>query len=366
MKFTINRKQFIDGFSVGSSMAGKAKVLPVLDNAKVVIKGSSAIVTSNSTQNCITKKVCLLGSDEDIEFLVNPNDLLKALKSLRDNELTIDVSSTTLRIEHNRGRMELPILDAMEFPVMEKIESANVYTIDSERMYLWLNKARDFASTDELRPIMCGMLLYARDGQIGACATDTRILFADSYDAETTDNVECIIPSTSFGALQMMLNGTSEVQMMMNDKNISFKTSDARLICQLQIGRFPDFNRVIPTGNTISVRLGKDDILDAINRVGLFADKSHSLVKMDIQGMMCRLSGSDMTFGKSATDECMCEHDGDDIRIGVSAEFLVKCINNLSDGDVVMTFSEPSRPILFKDSANERMKMLMMPMTLGD
>lgn len=366
MKFTINRKEFVDAFGVGSSMAGKTKVLAVLDNAKVVIKGNSALVTSNSTQCSITKKVWLIDSDGDIEFLVSPNDLLKALKSLRDNELTIEVSSTTLRIEHKRGRMELTTFDAVDYPMMDKVESDNVYTIDSERLFGWLNKARDFASTDELRPIMCGMLLYAKDGVIGACATDTRILFADSYDAETMGNIECVIPSSAFSALQSILNGTSEVQVTMNDRNISFKTVDARLTCQLQVGRFPDFNRVIPQGNTISMNVGKTDILDAVNRVGLFADKSHSLVKMDIQGMTCRLSGSDMTFGKSATDECMCEHSGDDIKIGVSAEYLVKCINHLADSDVEMTFSGPSRPILFKDKANERMQMLMMPMTLND
>lgn len=366
MKITIDRKLFVSAFGVGSLMAGKSKVLPVLDNAKVVIKGNSALITSNSTQCCITKKVSLISSDEDIEFLVNSNDLLKALKSLRDNELTIDISSTTLRIVHNRGVIEMSVIGVDDFPIMDKVESANVYTIDSERMFGWLDMARDFAGTDDLRPTMQGMLLYAKDGEIGACATDTRVLFADSYVAETAGDIECIIPSTAFSALQSVLNGTDSVQVMFNEKNISFKTTDARLTCQLVVGRFPDFNRVIPTSNTISIRLGKDDILDAINRVGLFADKSHSLVKMDIQGMMCRLSGSDMTFGKSAKDECMCEHDGDDIKIGVSAEFLVKCINNLSNGDVVMTFSEPSRPILFKDSANERMKMLMMPMTLGD
>lgn len=366
MKFTINRKEFVDAFGVGSSMAGKAKVLPVLDNAKVVIKGNSALITSNSTQCCITKKVELISCNEDIEFLVNPNDLLKGLKSLRDNELTIEVSSTTLSITHKRGTMELSVHVGDEFPVIDKVESDNVYTINSERLFNWLNIARDFASTDELRPVMCGMLLYAKDGVIGACATDTRILFADSYEAETTENIECVIPSSAFSALQSVLNGTETVQVTLNDKNISFKTVDSRLTCQLQVGRFPDFNRVIPQNNTISMNVGKTDILDAVNRVGLFADKSHSLVKMDIQGMTCRLSGSDMAFGKSATDECMCEHDGDDIKIGVSAEFLVKCINHLPDNDVEMTFSEPSRPILFKDRANERMQMLMMPMMLND
>ena len=361
MKFTINRKEFIDGFIVGSSMAGRTKVMPILDNAKLVIKGNSVLVMSNSTQNCITKKISLISSDGDVEFLINPNDLLKALKSLRANELTIDYSSNTLSIGHKKGRMEFPTMGATEYPMMDKVASANVYMIDSERLFGWLNVARDFASTDDLRPVM-----YAKDGKIGACATDTRILFADSYDAETTDNIECIIPSSSFGVLQMMLNGTTSVQVALDDKCVSFKTDDARLICQLQVGKFPDFTRVIPQNNDISVVVDKSDTMDAVNRVGLFADKAHSLVMMEIQGMTCCLSGSDMTFGKSARDEFMCEHNGANIKIGVSAKLFTKCINHCAKDSVEMTFKDNTRPILFVDRENEAFKMLLMPMMLND
>jgi DNA polymerase-3 subunit beta len=366
MEIKINRKEFCDAFVVGSQMAGKSKVLSVLDNAKVVIRGNNVYVTSNSVQCCVTKKVSLLYSDGDVDFLVNPNDLLKGLKSLRDNELTISISSVSLSIAHKRGRIEIPVMGAADFPMMDKVESSDVYTLDSARLSSWLNIARNFASTDELRPVMCGMLLYVRGGVIGACATDTRILFADSYETETGDDIECILPASSFTALQTLLRGTDSVAVSLNSKHISFKTSDARLTCQLQIGRFPDFNRVIPQGNDISVVMNTDDLVDAINRVGLFTDKSHSLVKMDIQGMVCRLTGSDLNLGKSATDECMCQHSGDDIKIGVSAEYLMKCIGSLSGGDIEMTFSEPNRPILFKDGANERMKMLMMPISLNE
>lgn len=366
MEIKINRKEFCDAFVVGSQMAGKSKVLSVLDNAKVVIRGNYAYVTSNSVQCCVTKKAKLVSSDGDVEFLVNPNDLLKGLKSLRDNELTITISSVSLSIAHNRGRIEIPVMGATDFPLMDKVESSDVYTLDSARLSSWLTVAGSFASTDELRPVLCGMLLYVKGGVIGACATDTRILFADSYEADTVKDVECVIPSSAFSALKTLLRGTESVDVALNEKHISFKTDDARLICQLQIGRFPDFSRVIPQGNNISVSVGMDDLIDAINRVGLFTDKSHSLVRMDIQGMLCRLTGSDLNLGKLATDECMCQHSGDDIKIGVSAEYLLKCINSLSYGDIVMTFSEPNRPILFKDSVNERMQMLMMPMSLNE
>lgn len=366
MEIVINRKEFLDGFVVGSSMAGKSKVLAILDNAKVTIKGNSALITSNSTQCCITKKVSLISSDEDIEFLVNPNDLLKALKSLRDNELTIDISSTTLRIVHKRGVIEMSVIGADDFPVMDKVESANVYTIDSERLFTWLNIARDFAGTDDLRPTMQGMLLYAKDGEIGACATDTRVLFADSYAAETAGDIECIIPSTAFSALQSVLNGTDSVQVVFNEKNISFKTTDARLTCQLIVGRFPNFKAVIPQGYELQTGFDKMALLDSVSRVGMFSDKSHSLIVLDIQDGKCQFKGSDLMLGKSATDECECIHGGDDITIGVSSEYFIRCINHISGDDIVMEMSNPTRPILFTDKNYPSLQIVVMPMNISN
>lgn len=366
MNIRINRKLFVDALQVGSSFAGRSKALSVLDNVKIDVKGGYVYIMSNSVQCSIVKRVGYLGCDGDGMFLVNPNDLLKPLKSLKDSEIVIDVSSNTLSITHKKGKIAMSVQGADEYPQMEKVSNDDVYTFDSGRLYDWLSIARDFVSTDDLRPIMCGMLLYARDNRVGVCATDTRRLFTDSYSTPTLSDIQCVIPSVSFAVLQQVLQGTESVDVTLDAKYVSFKTDDSRLTCQVQVGTYPDFNRVIPTNNDISVKVGKDDFIDSVNRVSLFADKGHSLLRMDIQGMMCCVSGRDVMYGKMAHEECMCEHDGEDLSIGTNAEMMLTCLSHVCSDTVEMLFSNSSRPILFKDNMNADRITLLMPMLLND
>lgn len=371
MEIVINRKEFLDGFVVGSSMAGKSKVLGILDNVKIRVDSGRVYVTSNSIQNCIVRRVGIESNSADIvgyEFLVNPNDFIKALKSLKDKTLKIEFSSNTLTILHSKGTIEISTLGAAEFPVMDKVESdMPLYDIDSATLYRWLQMAKDFVSTDELRPQMCGMLMYAKDGELGACATDTRVLFADSYSVGSgTQDMECILPSASFNVLQMMINGTESVSMQMDAKNISFKTTDTRLTCQLLNGRFPNFKAVIPQGYELQTGFDKTALLDSVSRVGMFSDKSYSLIVLDIQDGMCEVKGSDLTLGKSAIDTCECIHGGDDITIGVSSEYFIRCINHISGNDVVMEMSNPTRPILFTDKNYSSLRIVVMPMNISN
>lgn len=371
MEIVINRKEFLDGFVVGSSMAGKSKVLGILDNVKIRVDSGRVYVTSNSIQNCIVRRVGIESNSADIvgyEFLVNPDDFIKALKSLKDKTLSIELSSNTLTILHGKGTIEISTLGAAEFPVMDKVDAdMPLYEIDSATLYRWLQMAKDFVSTDELRPQMCGMLMYAKDGELGACATDTRVLFADSYSVGSgTQDMECILPSASFNVLQMMINGTESVSMQMDAKNLSFKTTDTRLTCQLLNGRFPNFKAVIPRGYELQTGFDKTALLDSVSRVGMFSDKSHSLIVLDIQDGMCKVKGSDLTLGKSAIDTCECIHGGDDITIGVSSEYFIRCINHISGNDIVMEMSNPTRPILFTDKNFPSLRIVVMPMNISN
>lgn len=371
MEIVINRKEFLDGFVVGSSMAGKSKVLSILDNVKIRVDSGRVYVTSNSIQNCIVRRVGIESNSADIvgyEFLVNPDDFIKALKSLKDKTLKIELSSNTLTILHGKGTIEISTLGAAEFPVMDKVDAdMSLYEIDSATLYRWLQMARDFVSTDELRPQMCGMLMYAKDGELGACATDTRVLFADSYSVGSgTQDMECILPSASFNVLQVMINGTESVSMQMDAKNVSFKTTDTRLTCQLLNGRFPNFKAVIPQGYELQTGFDKTALLDSVSRVGMFSDKSHSLIVLDIQDGICEVKGSDLTLGKSAIDTCECIHGGDDITIGVSSEYFIRCINHISGNDIVMEMSNPTRPILFTDKNYSSLRIVVMPMNISN
>lgn len=365
----VDRKSFVDGLIVGGSLAGKSKTLPILDNVKIDISGDKMFISSNSIMSYITHDVCGCirqnSMNATFSFLINYSDFVRSVKSLRDNELTLGFQGNTLTIEHGRGVIELPTMDVTEFPTTNAVDVDRDYVIRTDKLFSWINTAKSFVANDELRPTLCGMYLYFNSDRVGYCATDTRRLVTDSYAVETfDDDASCIVPSVVFPTLQGILGDSDVVRMRLNERNITFVTDYSTLTCQLQVGNYPNFKAVIPQSNTNLVGVKKDDIIESVNRVGLFTDKSTSLIKMCINGPTIRFMGSDMAFGRSAMDECVCEGDCEPLTIGVSAEMLLQCVMNIDADDVLMAFSNEKRPILMNDALHPDKKMILMPMII--
>ena len=60
MEFVVERKDFLDALNIGASMAGKRKVLPILDNVKIKIDGTTF-------RREDVKSMYLLGQSEEIK-----------------------------------------------------------------------------------------------------------------------------------------------------------------------------------------------------------------------------------------------------------------------------------------------------------
>lgn len=368
MEVVINKQELIELLQIGGSMAGKSKALPVLDNAKFVFLNNQVVVSSCDTECQVAKRGYYVSCSEDGEFLVNPNDFLKSIKSLKDDEIKFVTNDTTLTIKHKRGRMELPIFEAKEFVVPKIIDTTSVFNIQSEKLYNWLNVSKDFVCQDTYRPVLNGVYLFIDESSIGICATDVNKLYTDSYEHNLTDveKSDVIVPSKCFSALQQIINGTERTEVRISDKDVIFKTDNARLTCLSINGAFPNFRAIIPKEYAIEMDIDKDELRESINRCVMFASKSTSLLQMETKDDSLEITAIDVDFSKSSTDVVEnTNRKGDDIKIGFNGEMFAKCLSHVNSDSVEIKLNDASKPAIIKDKTNNNMTILTMPMLLS-
>lgn len=367
MEVVISREELIELLQVGGSMAGKSKALQILDNAKFSFANNQVVVSSCDTECQVAKRGHYISCSKDGEFLVNPNDLLKSIKSLKDDEIKFTTSETTLRIKHKKGKMELPVLDAKEFVTPKINDSTSVFRMNAEKLYNWLNIAKDFVCQDTYRPVLNGVYIYINEDSIGVCATDITKMFTDSYEhgLQNANKADVIVPTKCFSALQQIINGVEDVEVKISDKDVTFKTSNARLTCLSINGVFPNFRSVIPQTSAIELNADKDDLKESINRCVMFANKTTSLLQMQAKDNVIELTAIDIDFSKSSTDVVEnIEKQGDDIKIGFNGDTLSKCLLHINSENVQMHLNESNKAVVIKDMTNDKMVILIMPMLI--
>lgn len=364
MQTTINKKDFINALTIGGAMAGKNKTLPILKSAKVEVTSDTLSVHSFNGESWVTKQTKVESADTSFAFCIKPNDLVKALKSLAEEVVTFVVEGNLLRIEHFKGTMEMPILPSERFPSAQTTEEGVNISLNVDKVKEWLSVATNFVANDELRPVMTGMYIYGKDGRMGVCATDAYKLFTDSIESDC-EEFGVILPSSGFKPLLNIIANVSEVSAVIGTKNISFTTSDSALHCRLVEGAYPNFNAVIPSNNSVSVKASKSELLDSVSRASLMVNATTSLLKLSVSDSTMDIEGSDIDFSKKAKDSVSVEKTGADVTIGVKTGFFATCLGAVDSEDVILKMENSQRAIVFEDAMNTNKVVLLMPMMIN-
>lgn len=371
MEIRLEKKLLMESLRIGGGMAGKSRAIPMHDNVRIVFEFDNGLmrVMSTSTECSVMHKVSIGGLDSaigNISLLVNPGDMLSGLRSISDNDVVLRISDTnkSLSIVHKKGVIELLTYDEDNFALISVADSNVNFRLDSALLSNWLMVSKDFCSTNVLFPAMNGMLLYGNGDEVGMCATDSRNLYTDCINIETSE-FRSIIPMMSFNVIRDILANSNNAMIAISDNSMTITTEYSRVITKLVNGTFPNFERVIPTAHSISIGISKKELLDSLNRVSLYTDKANGLTELNIEGMMCKIKGYDSNLGKSAVDECMVEHNGADIRIGVSSRVMLNSVSVIQSDDIEMLMESTNKPIVLKDKERPCATVLAMPMVIS-
>lgn len=368
MKVIVNRKDFLQSLSLGSSFSGKNKALAALDYTRLVFNGNVCRITSNDGEMAITTtyilKDAMVGEDT---MYVEAKTLINALKSIKEDELTIGFEEKSCVVKHSRGVFNVPYGDVDTYPIPQMDKDSTNLSVESETLFNWLKEARQFVADDQLRPVMNGVYLYVRDNQIGVCASDGHKLYADSKPYNSDAMVDAILSSKAISTLLDTINNTENTTIFFGERNVAFKAGNTSIMCRKIDGRYPNFKSVIPSTYKFSVECNKEDFVESISRCLIMANQS-SLIRMKVNtDTSMELVAEDIDFSRKGQEFVDVENNtlkNGHLEIGFKGTFANICMSAISSDKVRFELTDATRAIVMKDLDNEDKTLLLMPMAI--
>lgn len=369
MKVIVNRKEFIQALSLGSSFSGKNKALMALDYTRLVFKENKCKIASNDGEMAITTTYTtsdyMMGEDT---VYIEAKTMLNALKSIKEEEVAIDFDEKSCVIKHKRGVFNIPYGDVDAYPIPQMDKDSTILSVDSEALFNWMKEARQFVADDQLRPVMNGVYLFVRDNTIGVCASDGHRLYADSKHYDSDANVDVILSAKAISTLLDTINNTESTTMYFGERNVAFKAGDTSIMCRKIDGRYPNFKSVIPQSHNFSVECNKEEFVESVSRCLIMANQT-SLIRMTIStDNSMELVAEDIDFSRKGQEFVEVENNtltsGAHLEIGFNGTFANVCMGAISSDKVRLELTDASRPIVMKDLDNETKTMILMPMML--
>lgn len=371
MKFIVNSAYLLKQLSNINGVITTNPVVPILENFLFELDKGGLTVTASDLQTSMITEI-QVESKEKGSIAVPARILLDTLKNLPEQPVTFSIDESTYSIEiiSDNGRYKLSGENATDFPKVPNVSNDFTAEIASDVLARAVNNTIFATSNDELRPAMTGVYVNLGDKNTTFVATDGhRLVRYRRADVKSENGSSIIIPRKALNLLKATLpTENTEVSLNFNLSNAFFKFGNIRMICRLIDERFPDYENVIPATNSIRMTIERSDLLGALKRISIYANKTTHQVRLKITGSELQISAEDLDFSNEANERLSCEHDGEDIEIGFNAKFLIEMLSNLDSNKIALTMSAPNKAGVIlpaEKDAEEDILMLVMPVMLN-
>ncbi|MGN0929327.1 MAG: DNA polymerase III subunit beta [Alphaproteobacteria bacterium] len=371
--FSVKTKDFLHTLSIGGSMAGRNKSIPILDYIKCEIKNGILKVSSYNGEVGVSSKVSLEKSNDGIApFCCTFSDIMNFVKTIKDDIITIILEDKSYTVRHSKGKATFSLLDAEDFPSLSALEvfsSENKisFSADSDNLGEVLSRALSFVNNDQLRPALNGVYMVVKDETIKVYASDSHRLYSNVILATNVSGEgSIIIPPMTISTIIKSLNSNDCISVCFNEKNIGVKWEDTLVVSPSIIGRFPNVESVIPREYTIGFTFNTDSIMDSLNRVMVAANVASNHLRMSFNALNeLEMSAEDLGFNKAASENVTIEDAIGDITIGFKGTYFASCLKAISTDKCRMVGTDNKKAVVFQEiNGNEDKVVLLMPVMI--
>jgi DNA polymerase-3 subunit beta len=287
------------------------------------------------------------------------------------SEVSLETADNRMEIKAGRSKFKLPTLPRDDFPVIVEGDLPTSFEIAAKVLAELIDRTRFAISTEETRYYLNGIFLHVSDedgGVLKAAATDghrlARYTLPRPAGAEGMPDV--IVPRKAVAELRKLLEEASEgnVQIDLSPSKIRFALGGEGgvvLTSKLIDGTFPDYSRVIPTGNDKLLRVDPKSLFAGVDRVATIATEKTRAVKMGLEADKVTLTVTSPDNG-NAVEEVSSQYSSDPIEIGFNASYLKDILQQLGSSTVELHFADAGAPTLIRENEKSAALYVLMPM----
>jgi DNA polymerase-3 subunit beta len=389
MKVTLERAALLKSLGHVHRVVERRNTIPILSN--VLLRADPSTGSGMS--------LLLKATDLDLEVIerlaahvgaagattVPAHTLYEIVRKLPDGaqvSLESNGESGRLQLRSGRSRFNLQALPDSDFPDLATGELGHAFNLAAGDLKRLIDKTQFAISNEETRYYLNGIFLHTTDVE------GHMMLRAVATDGHRLARVEIPAPNGAIGMPGVIVprKAVSEVQKLIEDPGmevrVEISSAKARfnfgpstssgqassatsgqvvLTTKLIDGTFPDYARVIPSGNDKRLIVERAPFAAAVDRVSTISSERGRAVKLAVADAKLTLSVTNPDSG-SATEELDVDYDSSPIDIGFNAKYLLDITEQLDGDTVLFKLADPGSPTLVQDRDGASALYVLMPM----
>gem|GEM_PF-3812121 len=365
---TVRRSALKDAMAhVGRAIAGK-NTLPVLSTVQLRAADGTLVLTATDLSLGIAVQIA--ATSRDAWDVCIPHKLFADIVgTLPGDSITIEQTrSDVIRLTCGGFETTINGFEGSEFPTLPTMTGTPI-TLPGKAFVRAMESVAPFAATDHTRPILNGVWIRIAHGEASFTAADGFRLAKVTIPLDAaTDAIQFVTPGDALAEIAALFpdqDGPIGMTVHPNGNTVAFQAGGITAITRMLEGRYPDADRIIPTGSAEQTRatLNTAELANAFKLAGFFASSSSQISRAAIGTTALTLTANAASVGDQRAD-VDATIEGAAVQVAFNVKFAAQITKVIDTPTLTVTVTSPTSPIVFRPVGTDQAIFLLMPMTV--
>jgi DNA polymerase-3 subunit beta len=370
MKLTIERGALLRSLAHVQSVVERRNTIPILSNVLLEAAENRLSLTATDMDLTIVEEVeASVGTGGATTAPAHTlYDIVRKLPEGAEVEVTTSSDGGQMTLKSGRSNFTLSTLPKEDFPAAGASDLPQSFQLQAGEAKNLIDRTRFAISTEETRYYLNGIYVHAAKSDsvavLRAVATDGHRLarFEMPLPSGAEEIPGVIVPRKTVNELRKLIDESDEpIEVSLSETKVRFAFGDTVLTSKLIDGTFPDYERVIPSGNDKVMEVDCKTFAQAVDRVSTISSEKSRAVKMTVANGSVTLSATSPENG-SAEEDLAISYDGPELEIGFNSRYLLDIAQQIEGDGAQFAMSDAASPTIVRDVADASALYVLMPM----
>ena len=361
------RDELLAPLAAVSGIIERRHTLPILSNVLMECGSGTLSFLATDIEIQIKARADLDPGQETHAITVGARKLVEILRALPEGvEVALQTQDKRLLVKAGRSRFALQTLPAEDFPRLAKPTGEQArFALPQKALKRLLGLVQYAMAQQDIRYYLNGLLMVVEGGQLRLVATDGhRLAYAALPLSAELPRQEVIVPRKTVLELAKLLgDGDEEASIELSSTQAAFSFGSVDLVSKLVDGKFPDYTRVIPTGNKNTLMLEREVLRQALLRAAILSNEKFRGVRWVLADGSLKIVSSNAEQ-EEAEEVLEVAYTGDALDIGFNVNYLLDVLNNVAGGQLECSFGDAASSALLCVPSEPDFKYVVMPMRI--
>lgn len=365
-EFAIKKEDLLTPLLTVAGAVDKKQSLAILSHFLLKLSDGLLFITATDLEIEISAQVVCQSNNSAGTITVPAKKFIDIIRSLDENaNPNIVFDNGILTIKQGRSSFKLTTLPAENYPSSED-ECNDVELTIPRLVLLQLLQSTHFAmSQQDVRVFLNGLFLEFEPNLISAVATDGHRMAISRYSCSNVSHSKLLLPKKGVQELLRLLNCISDEHVLLaaGKSHVKLIASQFVFLSKLIEARFPPYAKAIPREQDKHIIIDCAAFKRSLSRIVILAHEKSKAVMLHLQPEQLTLIAHN-NEQEEAVESLVAETQGDELKIGLNATYLLDVLTHLGDGQIRLSMSNTDSSILIESLQNDSYQYIIMPMKI--